>query len=59
MPSFLAIAAGPNSARSCLICAASMLMGRPLYLPAAFAFALPLQHDLALPGRHAPQDRQH
>ena len=35
------VAAGPNSARSCLICAASMLMGRPLYFPAAFALAMP------------------
>jgi hypothetical protein len=30
MPSFLAIAAGPNSARSCLICAASMLTASAL-----------------------------
>ena len=35
MPSFLAIAAGPSSVRSCLICAVSMLTGRPLYLPPA------------------------
>jgi len=32
MPSFLAIAAGPNVALSCLICAASMLTGRALPL---------------------------
>ncbi len=41
MPSFFAIASGPNSALSCLICAASMLTGRPLYLPAPFALAMP------------------
>src|SRR5215469_13637582 len=41
MPSFLAIAAGPSVALSCLICAASMLTGRPRYLPAAFALAMP------------------
>jgi hypothetical protein len=43
------IAAGPNVALSSLTCATSMLMGRPLYLPVAFAFALPLQHDFAFP----------
>jgi hypothetical protein len=43
MPRRFAIAAGPNSARSCLICAASMLTGRPLYFPAAFALAMPSQ----------------
>ena len=41
MPSLFAIAAGPSSARNCLICAASMLTGRPLYFPAAFALAMP------------------
>jgi hypothetical protein len=41
MPRRFAIAAGPNSARSCLICTASMLTGRLLYLPAAFALAMP------------------
>src|SRR4029077_1926652 len=41
MPRRFAIAAGPSSALSCLICAASMLTGPPLYLPAAFALAMP------------------
>src|SRR3954447_20336423 len=41
MPRRFAIAAGPNSGLSCLICAASILTGQPLYLPAAFAFAMP------------------
>lgn len=41
MPSFLAIAAGPSSPDSRLISPASMLIGRPLYFPAAFALAMP------------------
>jgi hypothetical protein len=44
MPRRFSIAAEPISTLSCLICAASMLTGRPLYLPAAFA----LDHGAAL-----------
>ena len=46
MPGFLAIATDPSSARSCLICAASMLTGRPA---AAFALAMSsrsLEHEV-------------
>jgi hypothetical protein len=46
MPRRFAIAAAPNVALSCLICAASMLTGRPLYLPAAFALAMPSRVSL-------------
>ena len=60
MPRRFAIAAGPNVARSCLICAASMLTGRPYVLAGGLrlgdALALPLQHDFTFPRRHACQD---
>ena len=62
MPRRFAIAAGPNSALSRLICAASMLTGALCTSPQRSPWRcprLPLQHDLALPRREACQDGQH